>query len=247
MLRWGLTGRDVLGNTKSKHVYTLGMPHANVNACLPIDGEHPMATENPIALTNKEKPSKRGDAKVTRAKILTIAAMLFVERGYEDVGMREIAAKAGVTAAMINRYFGTKEALFIELIGDAFVFTELLEGPRAEFGKKITTMLLQPCGPFESRCAEEEHFKLLQIIIRSAATEGAPLQIQEILDKQIWQPLIAFLGRENAHERAELIVATIIGFVLMSKKVSSPSQKQSQPEVLASLMSSAIQNYVDAG
>lgn len=207
-----------------------------------------MATNNNhMATDNKKKPTKRGDAKVTRAKLLEIATMLFVERGYEDVGMREIAAKAGVTAAMINRYFGTKEALFVELIGDAFVFTEMSEGPRAEFGKKIATMLLQPCGPFESRCIEEEHFKMLQIIIRSAATEGAPLQIQEILDKQLWQPLIAFLGGQNAHERAELIVATIIGFVLMSKKISSPSQKKSQPQVLAALLATAIQSYVDAG
>ncbi|MFT3931193.1 MAG: TetR/AcrR family transcriptional regulator [Spongiibacteraceae bacterium] len=200
-----------------------------------------------MASQDVEKTNKRGDAKVTRAKILDIATQLFVERGYEDVGMREIAAKAGVTAAMINRYFGTKEALFVELIGDAFVFTELLDGPRAEFGKKIATMLLQPCGPFENRSEEEQHFKMLQIIFRSAATEGAPRQIQEILDKQIWQPIIAFLGGKHAHERAELIVSTAIGFVLMNKKVSSPSQKESRPEVLASLLATTIQNYVDAG
>lgn len=218
----------------------------NVNACLLVSGKRHMTTEGSMPPQNTEKPSKRGDAKVTRAKILDIATLLFVERGYEDVGMREIAAKAGVTAAMINRYFGTKEALFVELIGDAFVFTELMEGPRSTFGHRIATILLQPCGPFENRCAEEKHFKMLQIILRSAATEGAPQHIQEILDKQIWQPLIAFLGGKHAHECAELIVATAIGFVLMNKKVSSPSQKKSQPEVLASLLATAIQNYVDA-
>jgi AcrR family transcriptional regulator len=206
-----------------------------------------MATEAHIAIAEKEKSNKRGDAKVTRAKILEIATMLFVERGYEEVGMREIAAKAGVTAAMINRYFGTKEALFVELTENAFVFSELLDGPRADFGKRIATTLMQPCGPFESRCVEEEHFRMLQIIMRSAATEGAPLHIQEMLDKQLWQPLIAFLGGNNPHERAELIVATIFGFVLMNKKVSSPSQKKSQPHVLGALLTTAIQNYVDAG
>lgn len=194
-----------------------------------------------------EKINKRGDAKVTRAKILDIATQLFVERGYEDVGMREIAAKAGVTAAMINRYFGTKEALFVELIGDAFVFTDLMEGSRSDFGQRVANVLMQPCGPFENRCAEEQHFRMLQIILRSAATEGAPRQIQEILDTQIWQPMIAFLGGKHAHERAELIVSTAIGFVLMNKKVSSPSQKESRPEVLVSLLATTIQNYVDAG
>lgn len=200
-----------------------------------------------MATETTARPNKRGDAKVTRARILEIATTLFVERGYEDVGMREIAAKAGVTAAMINRYFGTKEALFLEMMGDTFVFTDLMDGARADFGKKMATTLLQPYGPFASRTAEEEHFKMLQIIIRSAATDGAPQQIQELLDKQLWQPLIAFLGGNNPHERAELIVATIIGFVLINKKVSSPSQKKSQAKVLASLLATAIQLYVDAG
>ena len=198
-----------------------------------------------MAFEIKEKSKKRGDAKVTRARILEIATVLFVERGYEDVGVREIAAKAGVTAAMINRYFGTKEALFLEMMGDAFSFKVFMGGERADFGKKMASTIFQPYGPFTSRSAEEAHFRMLQIVLRSAASDGAPDQIQAFLDKQLWRPMIDWLGGENANERAELIVATLIGFVLMNRKVSSPSQKNSRVSVLASLLAVTIQRYVD--
>lgn len=193
----------------------------------------------------KEKPKKRGDAHATRTKIIEIATLLFAARGYEAVGVREIASQAGVTAAMINRYFGTKEGLFLELMGDAFSFTPFMDGNRNDFGQKMATIFLQPYGPFANRNVEESHFKMLQIVLRSATSNGAPPQIQAFLDKQLWCPLIHWLGGKNPHERAELIVATLIGFVLMNKKVSSPSQKKSQATILTSLLANALQRYVD--
>lgn len=188
---------------------------------------------------------KRGDGKETRAKILEVATQLFVERGYAEVGMREIAAKAGVAAAMINRYFGTKQALFLEIMGDAFSLVPFMHGPRAEFGQRMASPLLNPHGPFESRSDEEAHFKILQIVLRSASTDGAPPEIQSFLDTQLWRPLIDWLGGKNANERAELIVAILMGLILMNRKISSPSQKKGQTEILASLFANTIQSYVD--
>lgn len=190
---------------------------------------------------------KRGDAKVTRAKIIAIATTLFFERGYEAVGLREIAANAGVTAAMINRYFGTKEALFLELMGDSFSFMPEKVGDRAEFGKALANqLLLQPHGKCGSRGEQETQFKRSHIVIRSAGMDGAPRQIQEFLDTQLWQPLIAWLGGKNAPERAEMIVGTVLGVMLLSKSISGPSQKNTQPKALASFMAKSIQHYIDA-
>ena len=44
------------------------------------------------------------------------ATRRFATQGYERAGAREIAADAGVTAALVNRYFGSKEGLFAEVI-----------------------------------------------------------------------------------------------------------------------------------
>lgn len=47
----------------------------------------------------------------TRAQILQVARRLFGERGYAAVTIREIAAEAGVSAAMVMKVGGCKEQL----------------------------------------------------------------------------------------------------------------------------------------
>src|SRR5258706_13311434 len=56
------------------------------------------------------------DAAATRAAILKSARAAFARSGYEGTGEREIAAGAGVTAILGNRYFGSKEGLFAEVV-----------------------------------------------------------------------------------------------------------------------------------
>src|SRR3569623_3350198 len=62
---------------------------------------------------------RRRDAAATRRAILTSARKAFAQAGYDGVGVREIAAGAGVTAMLVNRYFGSKEQLFAEVAIDA--------------------------------------------------------------------------------------------------------------------------------
>jgi AcrR family transcriptional regulator len=49
-----------------------------------------------------------------RATIVRSAVELFVERGYDSVGMEEIAYASMCSRSTLNRYFGTKEdVLFV--------------------------------------------------------------------------------------------------------------------------------------
>lgn len=54
-----------------------------------------------------------------RAKIMTAAEQLFAEHGFDGVGIREIAAAAGASGAMIHYYFGNKERLYQAIIENA--------------------------------------------------------------------------------------------------------------------------------
>lgn len=51
-----------------------------------------------------------------REKILAAAMAVFAERGYHRAAMTEIAAAAGITAAVIYDHFGSKAELQIELL-----------------------------------------------------------------------------------------------------------------------------------
>jgi len=50
----------------------------------------------------------------TRDALLDAAERLFSERGYEGVGIREIAARAGANLAAIQYHFGSKRSLYLE-------------------------------------------------------------------------------------------------------------------------------------
>ena len=83
------------------------------------------------------QPKRRRDAAATRSAILEAATRRFAFEGYQNAGVREIAADAGVDAAMVNRYFGSKEGLFAEVVECAFEIRYLTDGDRATLAEQI--------------------------------------------------------------------------------------------------------------
>ncbi|MFT4124857.1 MAG: helix-turn-helix domain-containing protein [Gordonia sp. (in: high G+C Gram-positive bacteria)] len=55
-----------------------------------------------------------------RAQVLQIAAREFAEHGLHGASTETIAREAGITQAYVFRMFGTKKALFLELVTTAF-------------------------------------------------------------------------------------------------------------------------------
>jgi AcrR family transcriptional regulator len=49
---------------------------------------------------------------VTRQKILDVAEILFAEKGFHSVSIRDITTAAGVDVALVNYHFGGKQLLF---------------------------------------------------------------------------------------------------------------------------------------
>lgn len=52
----------------------------------------------------------------SKERLLQAAQRLFRERGYEAVSVSEIGASAGLSASLINAYFGSKAGLFYALV-----------------------------------------------------------------------------------------------------------------------------------
>lgn len=79
---------------------------------------------------------ERADGAETRQRILRAAEALFAEQGLAGTGMREIARRAGVNAALPYHHFGGKEALYFEVVS----------GFGAELGS-VVGVLLEASGP----------------------------------------------------------------------------------------------------
>ncbi len=55
---------------------------------------------------------RRGSREQTTAAILDAAEKLFAERGFTAVTVRDIAAEAGISHALVHRYLGSKEQVY---------------------------------------------------------------------------------------------------------------------------------------
>ena len=52
----------------------------------------------------------------TRQRLLQAAELLFIERGYDALSLRQVTARAGANLAAVNYHFGSKEAMLQELL-----------------------------------------------------------------------------------------------------------------------------------
>ncbi|MCR5716686.1 MAG: TetR/AcrR family transcriptional regulator [Lachnospiraceae bacterium] len=59
------------------------------------------------------------DKSLTHAKVLDAAKRIFLEKGYEQASIREIAAAAGITSAGLYRHCSDKEDLFEQVVEPA--------------------------------------------------------------------------------------------------------------------------------
>ena len=187
------------------------------------------------------KAARRGrDADATREAILDAAGRAFTVRGFDGVGVREIAAAAGCNAALVNRYFGSKETLFAEVMGKAVGIDALLEGPRADFGARLAAYLVgkdKTAGNFDPMLAG----------LRSATSETALAAVRDVMESEMASKLAGWLGGRGARERAALIVATMAGFDLMRSIVAASGLDRRRDKDLRTLLARAIQSYVDDG
>ena len=67
-------------------------------------------------MTSGARTGRRPGRPDTRQAILDAARESFAELGFAGASMRKIAAAAGVDAALVHHYFGTKEKLFLATV-----------------------------------------------------------------------------------------------------------------------------------
>lgn len=185
------------------------------------------------------------NAVATRQAILDTARGQFTARSYEDVGMRDIARVVGVDAALVSRYFGSKEELFIEALDSCRHGRELWDGDRADFGRRVSREVV--LGEFED-CRDENGDRLggLLILLRSIGSVKAMEIVENRLNPRFFQPLIEWLGGHDAKVRAQMLAATIMGMAINRELAGSfASLSREEREALADRLAVMLQALVD--
>src|SRR5260370_32724487 len=142
-------------------------------------------------------PRRSRDAAATRSAIFEAATRRFAFQGYEHAGVREIAADAGVDAAMVNRYFGSKEGLFAEVVEGAFDVRYLTDGDRATLAERLARSMVYG----REDVAGDRRIPLL-LMLRSATEPHTADFLRPSRGRNLLRPAAECLGGPGPQGRA---------------------------------------------
>ncbi|WP_438027227.1 TetR/AcrR family transcriptional regulator [Sorangium sp. So ce233] len=149
------------------------------------------------------------DSARTRAALLDAARWLLSRSGYDQLGTREIAARAGVDAALVQRYFGSKKALFEKAIEGAFDVRPLLAASaRGSFARSLAQILLE-------RRDDGAGFDPALLILRSATSAEVRLPLSRALEGEFVEPLARELGGATGRSRAIAALGVLAGVYMV--------------------------------
>lgn len=184
----------------------------------------PLSRSQPGGHASGRRPR---DAAATRQAILDAAVAAFTRYGYDGVGVRDIARSAGVTAMLINRYFGSKEQLFAEAVDVAFAPRTVIAGTGAELAGETARALVARTAP------EAEELGPFLLMLRSAANPRAAQIMREAIGRHAGRHLNEELSGDGAAIRAELMLAVQAGVWLMRSVLGTTALAEGDPEELA--------------
>ncbi|WP_188054260.1 MULTISPECIES: TetR/AcrR family transcriptional regulator [unclassified Sphingosinithalassobacter] len=163
-----------------------------------------------MAVSPKVIGSQR-DSAATRDSILESARSFFARESYEAVGVREIAGAAGVDPALINRYFGSKEELFKNVLGAGAKEDLFLGVGRDQLPQHLARLLMET-PPGAPRTEKLEH---LLIILRSSSSPVACELVRESMHKHMLGAIAELLDGEDTEFRASLAMAVLMGTAII--------------------------------
>ena len=172
----------------------------------------------------------------TREALRDSAASLFIERGYSATSLREIGRAAGVDAALVIHYFGSKENLFLEAMSAALPEQAVFGGPTADLGERFIRFVLD---------ADEQVRAIYIALIRGSESDGIAAQFRERHESDFVAPLRARLSGEDAELRARLAAALVGGLLYALWVVGDQVLLATDREVLVRRYGALLQQLID--
>jgi AcrR family transcriptional regulator len=158
-------------------------------------------------------PLRRRDAGATRARLLEAARELFLAQGYSAVGLREVAAKAGVDVTLVRRYFGSKQRLFVEATDVSENTDEIRNAADDAVGQQMIARVLS---------ARRDIDAPLFALLRSSGDPSVVARLNSQLDEGLTRNLAKRITADRPRIRADMVTALLLGIgvqrALLQKK-----------------------------
>jgi len=148
----------------------------------------------------------------TRADLLSAARRRFGTEGYDRTTIRAIAADVGVDAALVLRYFGSKQELFAAA---ADLNLDLPDLTGVAPGRLAGALLARFFAVWE----DDETF--LALLRASMTSESVAETLRQVFTAQV-EPALSAVVPDHPRERAGLVGAFIIGLATTRYALAAP-------------------------
>ena len=190
------------------------------------------------------KVGRRPGSPDTRTEILDAAGEQFAELGYDRASIRGIAAAAGVDAALVHHYFGTKEKLFLAAVAVPFdpisVTREIASAPSDFRGRQMVRTFL---SVWENPVARTPALALL----RSAmAHESAATLLRQFATRVMLSRVAPLIEGPDAELRAEAAISHMLGIAFARYVVKIEPLATASVNDLVELVGPTLQRYFDS-
>ena len=177
----------------------------------------------------------------TKLRIQQAAAKLFASRSFETVSTRAIAKEAGVDAALIHHYFGSKEGLFQAVLNaairpeqlEALVVSESSEDWGRQLVRAADKVWTSPAAP------------ALKAVVRRVLV-GHEGMLREFVTRSLLNRFLSHIkGPETERRlRASLIGSQMSGLVIARHIVGIEPLASLSTDEVADLIGPVLQHYI---
>lgn len=178
------------------------------------------------ASARQHAPRKR-DADATRAAILNAAKRQFAAYGFEGASLRAIMFEAGADPALVKRYFGDKEALFLEALKESFRPRAFEEWNKATFAREFAESMAGHAHQ------DPERMHTFQFHLRAATSPATAPLLDQAMRERFMEPLREWLDEEEASARASVLAAACIGLLVVRLIRDKPLRGRERADFIA--------------
>jgi AcrR family transcriptional regulator len=179
------------------------------------------------------------NAAATREAILGSAIRNFARAGYDGVGVREIANDAGVTAMMVNRYFGSKEHLFAEAVEVSFTPPAVIASESDSIAHDTAVTLVERTDP------DAGPLEPFLIMLRSVSNPRAVEIVRDGIERHVGRRLARQLPESGRQIRNEVMLSVIAGVLLMRRVIVTRTLNDADPDQLEHVLEAVFAAVVE--
>jgi AcrR family transcriptional regulator len=191
---------------------------------------------------NRRRPGRPAGISDTRDRILASARELFARNGIDRTSIRAVAAGAGVDAALVHHYFGTKQQLFAAAIhipiDPMTVLVPMRETPVEELGERLISLLL-PIWDSEMGAGL---IATLRSLIAGSEVSLARSFLQEVVTVEVGGRVDNPPGTGKI--RAQFVASQLMGVVMARYIVQIEPFASLPAEQIAQVIAPNLQRYL---